>query len=187
MKPLNPRILRTRKKLADALASLTLERGYENLSVSAVRQRAKVGQATFYRHYKSLDELLIDVMQTAMGEIIEIIKQEETLYDEAVAALAYMKTHRNRLRLYLVLPPTHPVRDIVKEAMVKLITERYQVREASTVPQVMWASHTVESIFSFLDLYLDNIDDHTPEQMATFFVDLILSSAEPRQPYPRND
>lgn len=187
MKTLNPRILRTRKKLADALASLTVERGYENLSVSAVRKRAKVGQTTFYRHYKSLDELLTDVIQTTVQEITELLQQQETLHDETVAALTYMKTHQNQLRLYLALPPTHPVHDIVKETIAKLITERYQVREASSVTQEVWANHTVEFILTFLDLHLNNLDDHTPEQMAAFFVDLILFSAEPRAPDSGND
>lgn len=187
MKRLNPRVVRTQKKLADALASLTVERGFENLSVTAVRKRAAVGQATFYRHYKSLDELLTHVMQTSMQEITEILQEQETLHDEAVAALTYMKTHHNRLRLYLALPPAHPVRDLVKETMVELITERYQVREASRVPQDVWASHTVESIFSFLDLHLSSIDSHTPEELTDFFVDLILSAAEPRPSYPQNE
>ncbi|MBP7196819.1 MAG: TetR family transcriptional regulator, partial [Anaerolineaceae bacterium] len=42
------RIQRTRKALRDALHSLVLDRGYDDLSVQDITDKANLGRATFY-------------------------------------------------------------------------------------------------------------------------------------------
>jgi len=53
------RARRTRSMLHAALVELILERGYENLTVQDILDRADVGRSTFYNHYQSKDELLL--------------------------------------------------------------------------------------------------------------------------------
>jgi AcrR family transcriptional regulator len=53
------RIQKTRKILIDALIALTVEKGYENVTVQDIIDRANVGRSTFYSHFESKDQLLI--------------------------------------------------------------------------------------------------------------------------------
>ncbi len=52
------RVQRTQQALRTALVDLIVERGYERLSVQDILDRACVGRATFYLHYRSKEDLL---------------------------------------------------------------------------------------------------------------------------------
>lgn len=180
MKRLNPRAALSRKKLGDALISLLLERGYEMPSITAVRKRAKVGHMTFYRHYSSLDELLADALRTTMLELAQLLREQETIYDETVALFRFIDEQQDRFRVLIDLPATNPVREIVKTEAVKIVFERWDARGATPVPKDVSLNHLVESSQVFIRWRLNYIDDHTPEQVAQYFDDLILAGAEYR-------
>ena len=57
------RVQRTRKLLRDALMSLIMEDGYDAVSIQDITEKANLGRATFYLHFKDKDELLLDVME----------------------------------------------------------------------------------------------------------------------------
>ena len=46
------RVTRTRKLLTEALISLSLEKGYEAVTIRDITDRAGVGYATFFRHIR---------------------------------------------------------------------------------------------------------------------------------------
>ena len=50
---------RTRRALRDALVELILERGWDEVSVQDVCERADVGRSTFYMHFADKEELLV--------------------------------------------------------------------------------------------------------------------------------
>jgi AcrR family transcriptional regulator len=53
------RIQRTRALLLSALLDLIVERGYEELTVQDIVDRANVGRSTFYKHFLDKHELLL--------------------------------------------------------------------------------------------------------------------------------
>jgi len=52
------RVQRTRDLLLDAFVALMIERGFEKLTVQHLLDRAGVGRATFYAHFRSKEDLL---------------------------------------------------------------------------------------------------------------------------------
>ena len=52
------RVLKTYQRLTDALVALTLEKGFDALTVRELTERAEVGYATFFRHFSSKEALL---------------------------------------------------------------------------------------------------------------------------------
>lgn len=61
-RPTDRRILRTRRMLRDALFDLIRERGYDGLTITDITAHADLRRATFYMHYKDVDELLFDAL-----------------------------------------------------------------------------------------------------------------------------
>lgn len=63
------RTLYTRNVIKDALLEALGEKNFEQITVTDVCRRAEITRATYYLHYKSLtevlDELLVDALQTA--------------------------------------------------------------------------------------------------------------------------
>jgi AcrR family transcriptional regulator len=55
---LDPRVIRTRKLLRDALIELIPERGYDAITVKDITDRATLNRATFYLHYRDKEDLL---------------------------------------------------------------------------------------------------------------------------------
>src|SRR5258706_3540102 len=60
------RVRRTQKLLATALIELTLEKGYEAITIRDITDRADIGYATFFRHYHDKDDLLQDVSDVVL-------------------------------------------------------------------------------------------------------------------------
>jgi AcrR family transcriptional regulator len=57
--PPDRRVLRTQRALREALIRLVLERGWDDVSVQEVCERADVGRSTFYVHFADKEELLL--------------------------------------------------------------------------------------------------------------------------------
>lgn len=74
------RIERTRTSLWTALLELIEERGYDELSVMDITERAKVNRTTFYRHYEDKDDLFrqgcVDLCDSIIAEMRLISKLE---------------------------------------------------------------------------------------------------------------
>lgn len=64
------RIQRTRKLLRESMLALILEQGYDDISIQDVTDRANLGRATFYLHYREKDDLLADVMQLFFEQFV---------------------------------------------------------------------------------------------------------------------
>lgn len=53
------RVVRTRQALGNALVELMLARRFDDISVQQVLDRARVGRATFYAHFRNKNDLLL--------------------------------------------------------------------------------------------------------------------------------
>lgn len=69
MSALDPRVVRTRTQLANALMALVEEESYAGLSVQDVTRRAGINRSTFYLHYSGLEELLEDCARTLFSQM----------------------------------------------------------------------------------------------------------------------
>jgi hypothetical protein len=54
------RVTRTKKALTGALIELILEKSYEKVTIQDIIDKANIGRSTFYIHYESKEQLLLD-------------------------------------------------------------------------------------------------------------------------------
>jgi len=92
------RIQRTRKALIDSLRELIFEKGYDDISIQDITDRANMGRATFYLHYGEKDDLLSDLLHNVVKEFFdstpEILKNQWTLQDtSAVQKFSNLLVH----------------------------------------------------------------------------------------------
>lgn len=64
----DPRVLRTRALLQQALLDLARERSLDEIAVADVAERATVNRSTFYQHYADTDTLLADALDTRAAQ-----------------------------------------------------------------------------------------------------------------------
>lgn len=65
---MDARIVRTRRRLQEALFSLARERGIDDVSVSDIAERAGINRSTFYQHYSDKETLLADALDLVAAE-----------------------------------------------------------------------------------------------------------------------
>jgi AcrR family transcriptional regulator len=99
------RIQRTRKLLQMALIELIAERGYYEITIRDIIDRANVGRTTFYLHYANKDELFISCHETILEEFhfgpLSPLSREELLSSEAPPGMTAAYRHLEATRPHL--------------------------------------------------------------------------------------
>ena len=120
------REVKTSKMLHDALLSLLREMPFEKIEIQAITDRANTARVTFYRHYGTKEELLVDLMADIYEELrsqltsitaeglmdfqqtppiqvlFDFLAQDRTLYKNLLTGSVGALIQR-RVRHYLVL------------------------------------------------------------------------------------
>ncbi len=91
---LDRRIQRTRQLLRDALMSLILEVGYDSVRVQDITDRANLGRATFYLHYRDKEELLVKSLQAMCDDLAERAQNREK--GTSISLIAFQHAAENR-------------------------------------------------------------------------------------------
>src|ERR1700721_3433039 len=67
----DPRIVRSRRMLMDALAKLLMKKELEDVSVQEIADEATLNRATFYLHYADKNALLQAMTESRFRDVIE--------------------------------------------------------------------------------------------------------------------
>src|ERR1700730_9034581 len=67
----DPRIVRSRRMLMDALAKLLMKKEFEDISVQEIADEATLNRATFYLHYADKNALLQAMTESRFRDLIE--------------------------------------------------------------------------------------------------------------------
>jgi AcrR family transcriptional regulator len=84
----DPRILRSRRMLMDALAKLLTQKEFEQISVQEIADEATLNRATFYLHYQDKAALLQAMTESRFRELIDRRGISFTDCDQALRAIA---------------------------------------------------------------------------------------------------
>ncbi|MGW6151709.1 TetR/AcrR family transcriptional regulator [Streptomyces sp. NPDC055144] len=100
------RTRRTRRNLSDALVVLVLERGFSSLTVEDITERADVGRATFYSHFRDREDLFARVTADLLEELTE--RLQPVVSDSYVGftgkpALEMLRHARERRDVYRIV------------------------------------------------------------------------------------
>ena len=76
MEKVDRRIKRTQKLLQEALIALTIEKGYDAVTIHEITDRANVGYTTFFRHYPDKEALLAGVLNLMKDEFKVVLTPE---------------------------------------------------------------------------------------------------------------
>ncbi len=74
-KKVDRRIMRTREALRTALMQLIQEKGFDSVSVEEITDKANLGRATFYLHYKDKEDLLLDEFRNIASNRIQMLSE----------------------------------------------------------------------------------------------------------------
>lgn len=176
------RVRRSRRVLHEALRALILEKGYDRVTVQDVIDRADVGRATFYAHFRDKDDLLM----SGFAEMRQSLQQHLAAFPRAQgdrsgdglgftrALFEHAAGHRREYRALVgsrsggvILTSVHRELTSLMRAHLDEAVARRRVKPV--VPVEIITQYVVSALLSLLTWWLDNDLPYTAEQMAQMF------------------
>ena len=180
----DPRVKRTRRLLRDALVSLILEKDFASISIKEITERAEVAYITFFRHFESLDQLLMEILEDGLGELQDHIetlaKQSETSALETEGRLIFEYIGQ-KADLFRILFKSQSVTRVRKK-VVQNIAAIFQKsclplsRSGNQTATAILSNHIATSLLALIEWWLDNNMKPAPAQMGKVYKSLIIDS-----------
>lgn len=196
------RIQRTRLALRAALLELTKEKGYDAISIEEITQRANVGRATFYLHYKDKEDLLLEQFREMANEKVQLISEipfsnwlpdqkktkRKPQEDQPLLPLLIVFQHiYDNSAFYNVLLKSENssriverIRKISTESIVQFAETKMQTDPIPLlfeVPIEFFASFFSGAFLSSVSWWLEEDMQHSPEEVAKMFRKLFFRGA----------
>lgn len=65
------RVVKTKEIIRNTFKNMILEMDYDYITIKELTERAKINRKTFYLHYESLDDLLLEIQNSLANNFIE--------------------------------------------------------------------------------------------------------------------
>jgi AcrR family transcriptional regulator len=193
------RIQRTCKALRTALLELIKEKGYDAISIEDITERANVGRATFYLHYKDKEDLLLEEFSEMANEKVQVLteipfsnwlqSQEEAggkaKRPDPPLLIVFEHIYDNSELYYILLKSekssriVERIRKISTEAIVKFVEAKAKTDPLQfNVPIEFFAAFFSGALLSTVDWWLEEEMRHTPREMTHLFQSLFFKGAK---------
>jgi AcrR family transcriptional regulator len=180
----DPRVRRTRRILREALVSLILEKDYASISIKEITDRAEVAYITFFRHYNSMDELLMEVLEAGLAELLRHIEtlavKSEDPTIEAEGKLIFEYINQNSDLFQILLKSQSVAR--IRKSVIKNISTIFQNScrplrlSKSQIPVNIAGNHIATSLLALIEWWLENKTSPPPAQMGKIYKALIIDA-----------
>jgi len=171
------RIKRTLRMLSSALITLTMEKGYEAVSIRDITEKADIGYTTFFRHYKSKDALLRALLDDLLAEAVDALPLGASMSESEHLGQVLFEFVEARWELFNVIlgkQGSHEAYYTLQELGCSLTRSMLEEDFTSELPIDIVAHHLISSVLSLIQWWIDNNKPYTPEQMGKMYVDLIV-------------
>jgi AcrR family transcriptional regulator len=195
------RIQRTRQSLRNALLELIKEKSYDAISTEEITERANIGRATFYLHYKDKEDLLLDEFSEMADETVQVLSEipfsawlqtregsptAEGKRPAPPLLIVFEHIYENS-ELYFILVKSERsgriierIRKISSEAIVKYVETKAKTDPIPfrfKVPNEFFAAFFSGALLSTVDWWLEEGLHHTPREITYLFQDLFIQGA----------
>lgn len=175
------RVRRTRRLLHEALRSLILEKGYDHITVQDVIDRADVGRATFYAHFRDKDDLLMsgfEEMRNSLRQHLVASPPTDKRPGEELGfprvLFHHAESHRREYRAHVGSRSSGTILTFVHKELTSLMRAHFEEAVARrhvkpAVPVDVMTHYAVSALLALLTWWLDNGLPYPAEQMGQMY------------------
>lgn len=195
------RIQRTRRALRQALLDLIKEKGYDSIAVEEITQRANLGRATFYLHYKDKEDLLIDIFSELANERVHALAEipfsqwlpsienpdQPVEYKPSPPFLMVFQHIADHAELYRILLKSEKsdrilerIRKIIAQSITGFMLTKIQndpIPLLFEVPIDLLAAYFSGALLSCVDWWMEQGQSFSTEEMTRMFQRLFFPGA----------
>ena len=195
------RVQRTRQALRNALMELIKEKGFDAISVEEITQRADLGRATFYLHYKDKEDLLIDEFSELANERVRTLSAipfsawlpdaenpdqpvENKPSPPFLMVFQHIADHAELYRILLKSEKSDRILGRIRKIITQSITEFMQTKVENDpipllfeVPIDLLAAYFSGALLSCVNWWLEQGKSYSTEEMTRMFQRLFFPGA----------
>ena len=162
------RVIRTKQLLHEALMELVLEQDYDSIRVQDITDRAGVGRATLYLHYRDKEDLLLSSVKRIVNELIALSDQRPRL----VVVLRHAAENPDLYQVLLSGQGGARVRGELHRYIMETMLDGAAAQgypDRSDFPLEVIVTYMVGAMMMLLEWWLDHDMPYTPEEMGRMF------------------
>ncbi|MGE7132280.1 TetR/AcrR family transcriptional regulator [Lysinibacillus xylanilyticus] len=181
---MDPRVMRTRQLLRDALVELIEERGYEKITVQDITERATLNRATFYLHYSDKLDLLYQSTKEILNDLvsslnvhfddkleIDFLKDEDEPQDTFMHLFEQISLNSKLYKVFLTEKDIPYFSSGLKEIIIDFVSNGINSMQPDdkklTVPREMAIRYFAAAFLEVIVWWLENDMLYSPKFMAT--------------------
>ncbi|HYE83549.1 MAG TPA: TetR/AcrR family transcriptional regulator [Clostridia bacterium] len=193
--PNDRRSVRTKKMIRNALSALIEEKGYNNISITDITEKADINRGTFYLHYTDKYDLLEKVENEVIQELRDSIEAANNIaavsmdfinnkdsVDEPmpfmIRIFEYIKENCAFMRAILGPKGDPKFYTKIKELIETSLFERKLVKtfkkENMLIPQEYFTSYVLSAHLGVIQQWLASGMEKSPEDMALILSKMFL-------------
>jgi AcrR family transcriptional regulator len=156
--------------------ALIIEKEYETITIQEIAERADLNRATFYLHYGSKEELLIESLEGQFDQLVatfDEVSTERPIWEEQSHIALTFEHVAEQAALYKVILSergmgyiiTRIINYLAEECARKLCAS-LPPQQVAAVPVEVVSQHVAGSFYATLAWWLTNDMPYPPEEMA---------------------
>lgn len=165
------RVQRTRRALRAALVELILERGWDEVNVQHVCDRANVGRSTFYTHFADKEDLLVGGLDDLGKGLRRLVSSETSARPLAFVRGVIEHAHEQRRLFRAVIGKRSG--HVIQQRFRQLLTELIKEDLAPLAPAGPYMEATVQyvsgALFELLIWWIDTRNAFQPSDLDKLF------------------
>lgn len=178
------RTIRTKRLLREALMSLILAKGYDEVTIEDITQQADLGRTTFYLHYRDKEELLVETIEAVAKElkeeILSSVMADWSLKEGAQAPILPVFRHAaQNADLYRIIlrgegasRMMNHLLEFISQSFCEILIEQENRGSLKLEPQVpleVFSSYFASSLLGMVNWWLEKNTPYSPEEMTENF------------------
>jgi AcrR family transcriptional regulator len=171
---LDRRAQRTRQLLRRALLQLIDENGYDAVTIQDITDRANLGRTTFYLHYQSKDDLLLDHhAEFANKLILERLSYDQIVSDEPPEGLVtFLQMMMDGKKIYFAIAhgkDADIIRRSIRQRMIENLRESLRAAFPNitpSAPEDALTQYIVGAQWSLIDWWISTRTGYNSAEIA---------------------
>ena len=159
--PNDLRVIKTRQTIRAALTSLMSEQELSDITITSLGARAKINRKTFYRHYRSISDVITEFENELLSDFSEILKTSKTSIFDIGSVFgeigALISGNREYFVKLLAMTPElfsgGRVKAMLRRAIEIALREQGAVQDEQTLH--MLSEYTVSGVLSLYSAWFD--------------------------------
>ncbi len=162
--------------------SLMTEKSYDSITVQNILDRADVGRATFYSHYRDKEDLLISGMDDILHSLILTLEHPDQQDHKQLLSTEPLFQHaQDEFQLHKAIMGGQGINLMVRKIQKHLgrhvedeLKKWTHGANAPEVPITLLGHHVASVLLNLLRWWFDNNKPYSPAQMDAMFQKLVM-------------